>query len=161
MTTCTKLYTDIPFAHRQPNHEGHCSLIHGHNWSFEIEFVCKQKDKCGFVIDFGKLQDVKQMLNTFDHALLLNEDDPGLMFLQGMLNRQASDAVHFARIVVVPDCSCEGLAEYVLAKASDLVQHISVGRVKVVRVTCYEDSKNSASAKISIADYVAWKSSTY
>ena len=64
MITCTKRYDNLPFAHRQPNHEGHCSLIHGHNWSFEFEFKASKLDGNGFVIDFGDLK-------WPDHALAI------------------------------------------------------------------------------------------
>ena len=80
--TCSKTYTDLPFAHRQPSHQGHCALIHGHNWSFEFEFAADKLDECGFVIDFGKLKWLKDWINErFDHTLVLNESDPMLDFL--------------------------------------------------------------------------------
>ena len=55
MITCSKLYKDIPFAHRQHLHDGHCSQIHGHNWDIKLTFSCKELDAMGFVVDFGKL----------------------------------------------------------------------------------------------------------
>lgn len=82
ITTCKKRYDDIPFAHRQWNHKGHCAHIHGHNWSFEFEFVSKSLDANGFVVDFGKLQFLKNWLNeTFDHKLVISKDDPKLPLL--------------------------------------------------------------------------------
>jgi len=39
MITCTKKFGEYPFAHRQPLHDGMCKLVHGHNWTFEVEFV--------------------------------------------------------------------------------------------------------------------------
>lgn len=151
MTTCTKLYTDLPFAHRQPNHDGHCAYLHGHNWSFEIEFASSRKDECGFVIDFGKLKPVKAWFEQFDHALVLNEDDPMLEYFKATLVEPKLDQrlgfKPLARIVEVPDCSCEGLAEYALKAVDIIVQEMTGGRVHVRRVTCFEDSKNSATAR--------------
>ncbi len=142
-TTCVKLYSEIPFAHRQPSHAGHCRFIHGHGWSFEIEFGCESKDECGFVVDFGGLKGLKKILDDkFDHALVLNADDP-------LVNVPALDAVLEVtgrNLVLVPDCSAEGLAEHVLLLARTYVESMTVGRVTVVRVTCYEDSRNSAIA---------------
>ena len=54
MMNCKKTYSDIPFAHRQHLHDGHCALIHGHNWSFTVTFSCHETDLNGFVVDFGK-----------------------------------------------------------------------------------------------------------
>ena len=56
MMTCSKTYSDLPFAHRQHRHAGHCSLIHGHNWELKITFACEEFDKNGFVVDFGNLK---------------------------------------------------------------------------------------------------------
>lgn len=140
-TTCTKRYNDIPFAHRQPNHKGHCRFVHGHNWGFEFEFSAQEKDDCGFVVDFGGLKALKETIDDqFDHRLVLNLDDP----LLAPLN--AAQELTGSSVKAVKDCSCEGLAEYMLELASALVSVITKGRVQVDRCTCYEDSKNSATA---------------
>src|SRR5690554_5711471 len=76
MITCTKVYSDIPFAHQQHTHDGHCSFIHGHNWSIEVTFEASELDENGFVVDFGKLKFLKQWIeDNLDHACLLNESD--------------------------------------------------------------------------------------
>lgn len=139
MTTCTKRWSDIPFAHRQPAHPGHCRLIHGHNWSFEFEFVAREKDSCGFVVDFGGLKDVKAWLDEFDHAVVLNSNDPALQMFRGM--------PELYRVVTVPDCSCEGLAELAFRVVDDLVMHLTDRRVTVARCTVWEDAKNSATRR--------------
>lgn len=137
--TCTKRYNDIPFAHRQPKHAGHCRFVHGHNWGFEFEFAATELDDCGFVIDFGGLKDVKRELDhMLDHKLVLNEDDPLLEEL-GKAQALCGDGVR-----TVPDCSCEGLARYVFDMVNSHVMAMTNGRVSVVRCTCFEDSKNSA-----------------
>jgi len=140
MLSCTKKYSDIPFAHRQPKHDGHCRLIHGHNWAFEFEFTAEVTDENGFVADFGKLKDLKEWVNRFDHALALNENDPLVDFLQ-KLDRPIGV---IAKIITVPDASCEGLAQLAYAVASGIVESVTQKRAKVSRVTIYEDSKNSA-----------------
>lgn len=147
MTTCTKRYDDLPFAHRQPVHDGHCAWIHGHNWSFEFEFACTKLDECGFVIDFGKLKWLKAWIEErFDHTLLLNADDPMLPYLRNALDSQCGerDGCMLAKIVVVPDCSSEGLAAWLLKHANDVVQEQTNARVYIKRVSVIEDSRNSA-----------------
>lgn len=140
MLTCTKTYSDIPFAHRAHNHDGHCKLLHGHNWSFVITFGAVKTDECGFVVDFGKLKGLKAQLDElFDHKLVLNETDP-----------LAPDIARFLRgcelgnVTMVPDCSCEGIARLVFKIADKFVREDTLGRVHVVAVTVYEDSKNTA-----------------
>ena len=141
MITCTKKYTDFPFAHRQPNHKGHCRLIHGHNWSFEFEFGATELDGNGFVIDFGGLKPVKDLLTElFDHTLVLNADDPHI-------DNFEENLAFFAKIITVPNCGAEGLAEYLQELVDNTVSKITEGRVRVMRCTVYEDSKNSATFK--------------
>lgn len=65
-------------AHFLANYEGKCSNIHGHRWKVEIEIqsetlnVGGQLD--GMVIDFGDFKkDVKEMVDSFDHALIIQK----------------------------------------------------------------------------------------
>lgn len=157
MFTVTKTYRDLPAAHRQPTHDGHCRLIHGHNWQFDIEFGCNQLDKNGFVIDVGELGFVKEFLNEkFDHTLLLNQDDPLLLLLIQTIGHLGEDGAakiatapdgYCAKIVTVPNCGMEGLAEYVFHEVQvklDAREQYHKRGVHVIRVTCLEDSKNAA-----------------
>ncbi len=151
MITCTKRYDDFPFAHRQHTHGGHCRFIHGHNWSFEFTFAARTLDECGFVIDFGSLGWLKDYLREqFDHKLLLNDGDPFADYLTGVIGEQVPvphRAFQFAKladICIVDDASCEGLADMLFDVVSGLVRDKTDGRVWLVRVTVYEDSKNSA-----------------
>lgn len=150
MFTVTKRFTDYPAAHRQPKHDGHCRLIHGHNWSFDITFVCQDLDACGFVLDVGKLQEVKAWLTSyFDHTLLLNTDDPGFGELHSALSS------HFAKIMTVPNCGMEGLAEFVAVMVDRVLENGSFADdyrsrgLRVQSVVCWEDSKNKATYTVS------------
>lgn len=153
MFTVTKTYRDLPAAHRQPNHKGHCRLIHGHNWSFDITFGCDKLDANGFVVDVGELGAVHNFLKSrFDHTLLLNQDDPFLEHLQKSLSSQGeaqpglTTVSDFAKIVVVPNCGMEGLAQFVFEWVRDLVTEQKRG-LRPLEVTCWEDSKNRATYK--------------
>lgn len=137
--TITKKLTDYPFAHRQPKHDGHCALIHGHNWDFEFVFTATELDKCGFVYDFGKLGWLKDWLEEqFDHTLVLNEDDEILE------EEEYSWLEEYARINVIPDCSSEGLARYVWTQVNKMLDELEGDRVSCASVTVHEDRKNSA-----------------
>lgn len=142
MLSCTKRYDNFPFAHRQPEHKGHCSLIHGHNWSFEFEFRAIELDGNGFVIDFGSLAWLKTWLaGHFDHTLVLNRNDPYADVLQTMLLNGPSI---LARIKFVPNCGAEGLAKFVHDTIRETVQDKTSSRVRLHRVTVFEDDRNSA-----------------
>ena len=136
--TCSKIFTDFPFAHRQHLHDGHCAIIHGHNWSFEFQFACRELDENGFVVDFGKLKWMKQWLEKhFDHTLVLNEDDPHLKFLH-------QSFLKVATIVLVPNCGAEGLAHYTWNYLNIALMRETKRRVWISTVTVHEDSKNKA-----------------
>jgi len=138
--TCAKEYMNLPAAHRQHSHDGHCALIHGHNWGFKITFTSDELDVNGFVVDFGRLKFIKEWLDdTFDHTLLLNEEDPYLThFKQGLGD------LGFAKITIVENCGAEKLAEHVFKNVNRLLAENGLPNARVTRVVCFEDSKNSA-----------------
>lgn len=138
MLTCSKIYSDIPFAHRQSNHDGHCSYVHGHNWSISLTFSALELDENGFIVDFGKLKYIKKWIDeNLDHACLLNSCDPCIDEFKN------SD---YFKLLIVQDCSCEGLSKYLFKTLNHLISvHESENRgVKIIQVTIAEDSKNSA-----------------
>lgn len=65
----------IDAGHRIVGHKGKCARLHGHTYRFEI-WATLEVDELpppGFVVDFG---DVKDLLNEWDHRMLLWETDP-------------------------------------------------------------------------------------
>lgn len=141
--TCAKRFGPYPFAHRQPNHAGHCQLIHGHNWDFVVTFAATERDKCGFVVDFGgaEIKRIRENLaELFDHTLVLNFSDPFVDDIKKFL-----DVRGIANVTQVMDSSCEGLAEFIYMSLNLWLKDWTKGRVSVIRVTVNEDEKNSAS----------------
>jgi len=139
MQTCSKTYSDIPFAHRQPNHDGHCSYIHGHNWSICATFASSKKDSNGFIVDFGKLKYLKQWIDeNLDHACVICKNDPILDI--GQINK-------FFKFLLVDDASCEGLSEFIFNEFQKLIHKNENGRVSLTKITLFEDSRNSAEYK--------------
>lgn len=144
MFTITKCYRDLPAAHRQPNHDGHCRFVHGHDWGFDITVSADRFDENGFVIDVGKMKEVKKYLeHMFDHTLLINEADP----FREQFELMHEDGLADVRIVL--NCGMECLAELVCDQVQALLNHtVTDGRtITVTSVTCHEDSKNSATYK--------------
>ena len=138
MLTCKKSYRDIPFAHRQHRHDGHCALIHGHNWAITLTFACRETTADGFVVDFGKLKYLKAWIDEhLDHACLFNETDPE----KDRLLQAAGDLF---KVYTLPACSCEGLAEHLFGIFDAMVRAETEDRAWIVEVEVEEDSKNSA-----------------
>ncbi len=139
MITCSKIYTDIPFAHRQHRHDGHCSLIHGHNWSFELTFACHELDDNGFVVDFGNLRFIRDWIEgNLDHACVFSHDDP----LADQLIAAGGSAVW--KVYRLDCCSCEGLARHLFDVFDAMVRRETADRVFLVAIKVAEDSRNSA-----------------
>ncbi len=142
MFTCKKTYSDIPFAHRQHRHDGHCSQIHGHNWSFTFTFGCERLDECGFVVDFGKLKPLRRWIDAhLDHACLFNRDDPHLAAILA-INEAVGCRIY--QPYVVDQCSSEGIARHLFDVMDPMVKEISSGRAYLLSVEVIEDSRNSA-----------------
>jgi 6-pyruvoyltetrahydropterin/6-carboxytetrahydropterin synthase len=138
MITCSKLYTDIPFAHRQHLHPGHCSRIHGHNWSIKITFACSEFDANGFVIDFGELKFIKRYFDEYlDHACVFSRRDP---LAQKILD-SAPEGIF--KPYWVDNASCEGLATHLSEELSKLLTEHEGDRVWIAELELHEDSKNS------------------
>jgi 6-pyruvoyltetrahydropterin/6-carboxytetrahydropterin synthase len=93
---------------RQWRAESHCHLLHGYALSVKFEFASNELDVRNWVVDFGSLKSMKAMLeDTFDHTLLVAEDDP----MKDELCQLAG--IGLARCVVVPATGCEAFAKMI------------------------------------------------
>ena len=139
MIICSKTYRDIPLSHRQPNHRGRCSRLHGHSWSITLTFESKELDDNGFVIDFGDLHFIEDWIDEhLDHATAVWENDPKLVSLNELQNEG------LIKLLAVPNASCEGIARYLHNTFDPIVRKRTDGRVWIRSVYLQEDSKNSA-----------------
>lgn len=59
-------------GHRIVGHKGKCARLHGHTYKVHIMAAGEVKDP-GFVVDFG---DLKDLVNEWDHQMLLWDQDP-------------------------------------------------------------------------------------
>jgi 6-pyruvoyltetrahydropterin/6-carboxytetrahydropterin synthase len=70
-------------AHALYGYDGPCKNIHGHTYHLSVTLLgqpIQNSDdvKLGMVIDFSDLKRIvnEQILNTYDHALVINKDAP-------------------------------------------------------------------------------------
>lgn len=140
LLTSTKVYSNLPCAHRQYLHDGNCALVHGYSRSYEIFFGAHTLDKCGFVVDFGELKWLKSWLEyMFDHTLLLMADDPLMPQFQEIEARGG------AAIRTMPyGVGMEGSAKLVCEYTDKELRRRTKGRCWVVSVEARENDKNSA-----------------
>ena len=103
MFTCSKTYRDIPLGHRQPFHGGHCSFIHGHNWSIKLSFAAEKPDNNGFIVDFGKLRYIKEWIDdNLDHACAFSAKDPHRNKIEELAE------LGLIKPLFIDNASCEG-----------------------------------------------------
>lgn len=105
----TKTYKQIgPVAYRQWKAESHCKYLHGYALSFYFEFEADELDARNWVMDYGGLGPLKDLLDDwFDHKLLVSQDDPNLADFERL------QALGLAKITVVEKTGCEGLANWI------------------------------------------------
>lgn len=138
----TKVFDGYSVALRQHRAQhSHCCLLHGYDFYFHITFGADYLDEHGWIADFGsfKRNGLKDwMSEMFDHTTLIQADDPMRGYFEMMVVEKIAK-VHFLK-----DMGCEALAKMVFDKFNDVLSKQEAGRLRVVRVECFEHSKNSA-----------------
>jgi 6-pyruvoyltetrahydropterin/6-carboxytetrahydropterin synthase len=132
-------------AHRLPWHEGGCQHLHGHSYAMTVELE-GEPDARGMLIDFKALKRiVKPLVDAWDHATLVAEDDAPL--------RAALEQLGSRHYVLPFDTTSENLcafaADYLGQRGYALLkQH----RVRTLRVrigeteTCYAEVERPVDA---------------
>lgn len=118
----------------------HCHFLHGYALSVEMVFGCFTLDERNWCIDFGGLKPVERFLReTFDHKLVVAEDDPAKDDLCALAGLDVAD------VLVLPAVGCEQFAKYVADFVKVwLEQQSDAGRVFLLEVTIAEHGSNAA-----------------
>jgi 6-pyruvoyltetrahydropterin/6-carboxytetrahydropterin synthase len=127
---------------RQPGATSHCRFWHGYPLAFTFEFASRVLDDNDWVIDFGALKPLKEWLvATFDHKMILRENDP---MIDAALQMQLDGA---ADVVIMPRVGMEAFAfnAFMQCKANILIRGGYHPRVSLTKVTVAEHEGNSAS----------------
>ncbi len=141
--TSSKTYRNLPCAHRQWKHEGHCANIHGYSRQYTFHFEAKEMDEHGWVVGFGDLKKLeKYLLEMYDHTMIIAEDDPELGTFQELHEKGLCD------LRIVPEASLESSAKSALNKANEILAEMTNGRANCFKVEARENDKNSATYQI-------------
>lgn len=127
---------------RQWRATSHCNQLHGYALGFRFEFGCTTLDENGWVVDFGSLKPLKDMLvSMFDHKLVIASDDPQRPVFEHL------QAIKLADVVVHKRVGCEAFAqvayEFADVALRMLPDHFERG-LCVVSAECMEHGANSA-----------------
>ena len=76
-TTRSFTTLNIQYAHRFLNYEGEAQYLHGHTGTLSIEVEGDVDDRTGFVFPCNSIKRIAwEVLVNFDHALIMQENDP-------------------------------------------------------------------------------------
>lgn len=117
-------------AHALYGYDGPCKNIHGHTYHLSVTLmgapIMDSGDvKLGMVIDFGDLKSIvkEQIINIYDHALVLNEQAP--------YSKSEVIANEFEKVILVPfQPTCENL----LLHFVDSIKNLFPASVKLVSI---------------------------
>lgn len=125
---------------RQWRATSHCNQLHGYALSIQVVFGSQTLDDRNWVVDFGSLKPLKQQLvDTFDHKLIVSEDDPYIDELCALGGLGLADPL------VLPAVGCEAFAEHVHAMAESFLRDYAPDRpIWVDRVVIQEHGANGA-----------------
>lgn len=125
---------------RQWRAQSHCRFLHGYALAIAFKFEAEALDERNWVVDFGGLKPLKAILeDTFDHKLIVAEDDPLLPTLTA-LGMQG-----LAQVVVLPAVGCEKFAEYIYEVTEQWLRDAGFApRCRLVSVEVREHGANSA-----------------
>lgn len=124
-------------AHRLLNHPRFCQYLHGHSYKWTVTIGSHELNNAGMVMDFSDLKHlVYSELDQFDHALVLQKNDP-------LLN---IDPKISERIIIMTSApTAEFMAKYVGESILfQMQQHDHMKELFLVSVSCKETSNNEA-----------------
>lgn len=138
----TKRYPDLgPVAYRQWRADSHCNQIHGYSLSFYFEFEADTLDARNWVMDFGGLRPLKDLLEEwFDHTLLVAQDDPEIETFRELGRKK------MAQIREVEKTGCEGIADFLYNYINEifLKDYGEGDRIWCRKIEVREHANNSA-----------------
>ena len=144
----TKLFDGFSCVFRQWKAEDtHCRFLHGYGVSFRVWFE-GDLDERNWVWDFGGMKRAKGTIDgmspkawmdyTFDHTLIVAEDDPEIETFKQM------DTDGIAQVRIIPATGAERFAKFIFDKLNPFIQEETNSRVKVAKVEFMEHNKNTA-----------------
>ena len=148
----TKKFDNYSVALRQHKAQhSHCQLLHGYALEFQVTFESNEilednmLDEMNWIMDYGGFKDQPQgnglkswMNHMWDHTTLIEKDDPQLETFKYM------EELGLLHLRILDKIGAESAAKLVFDKFNDVMSKTGGGRVKVVRVECWENKNNSS-----------------
>jgi len=128
-----RIYKEAYFeaSHRLLHYEGKCFRLHGHQWRVEVWMEGEPDPETQILADYNL---IKGVVNTFDHQVILNREDPMVTCLS-----------EFQEVVTTPgDPTSENLACVIAGMINEKCQAVGndacVTKIRVWESTsCYAE----------------------
>lgn len=134
-------------AFRQPNAKSHCRFLHGYRLTAKFWFEAKHLDGNNWVVDFGGLKNLKQILrDQFDHTTCISRTDPKIDMFRKLRDAGVCDLRQMEGVGI------EKFAEWCFKAADSFVKDYTSGRCKCVKVEVFEHEDNSAIYELDVQD---------
>lgn len=157
MRSITKI--DLQYAHRFYKFQGEAQYLHGHTGELTIEVEDTINDGVNMVYPCNEIQKVAwEVLQNFDHALVLREDDPLLPAIldvyekQGIKNghpqnKMKGEAFKTELATAYPDCRLVVTKETLTTEGMiKIVYDLLKDKLNIVKLT-FTSGVNAASAE--------------
>ncbi len=130
---------EVESGHMLSKHPGRCKVPHGHSRRVELVLESGQLDANDMVCDFGVVKTaLKDFLDSFDHAMCINTDDPMYQTLKQAYGVQVipfshQDPTTEVMAAMIFEKVRRSLAEYAQAetKPFPLSENVRLVRVRV------------------------------
>jgi len=136
---------EIESGHILSKHPGKCRFPHGHSRRVEVVLAAEALDACDMVCDFKAVKLALQaFLDSWDHALALNTDDPNFAFYQ---EKHGARIISFAHIDPTSEVMARTVFDEIgrtLAAAARQGDYAIPAGVRVERVRVTETSSSWA-----------------
>ena len=128
-------------GHRLSCHKGDCKNFHGHNYRLLIGVKSEILNNDGMVIDFSHLKSiVKGFIEIFDHALMVNEIDAGIV-------KKIKDVIPFMKVIEVPyEPTAENMAKEIFENVGKALRDLH--NIEIDFVTLYETDTSYATYSV-------------
>jgi 6-pyruvoyltetrahydropterin/6-carboxytetrahydropterin synthase len=124
---------------RQPTADSHCKFLHGYRLMAKFWFACSSLNKQNWVMDFGGLKELKNILQMqFDHTMVISNDDP---LKQDFITLAQKGGCNLR---LVDGVGIEKFAEWCFNTADKYIKQITDLRCWVTKVEVWEHENNSA-----------------
>ena len=127
-------------GHRNENLDDKCRNLHGHTYYVTMDFEFEYNEETGITFLFSDIdRTVEPIIKELDHSLLINSDDPLLLYLYDFMQEEGEDLKIYKLEDMVT--SAEHLSKHIFERVA---KHLPIKKITLQETTSsivtYENS---------------------